>query len=471
MLTNRVSFSYFELFRIFGQDNCQNISASNLKFGICIDTRILKVEDMFIALLGENQDAHNRIDEAFSKGASLCVVNRSWYNENKEKYKDASLIIVEDTLEAFGKLANYYRNKFDIPVIAIGGANGKTTTKEITAHLLSQKFKVLKTFENFNNQLGVPLMLFQLDEQIEVAILEIGTNEPGEIYKLSNIIEPTMGLITNIGKEHLEKLIDIDGVEQEETHLFGYLAKNDALCLINEDDERLKKYKVVTPKYLNFGTSKNASFRVEFELSDELNPIVIFKGENGDKKAYMKTNGFTTALNAIAASSIAYAMNLTIDEIIAGLESFENQLGHQYARMLLEKVNGIKIFNDCYNANPESMKAALNTLSMIKCESKRIAVIADMRELGEATETEHITLLKYALENSDLVITYGEEFLKAGNNIEIKSENKLFQFLEQVPLTEKLKDLLLLGDTVLVKGSRSMKMENIVEFIKRNINI
>ncbi len=471
MLPNRVSCSYFELLAIFGESNCRNISTNIDSCGICIDTRIIKDGDMFIALVGENQDAHSRIDEAFSKGAAICLVNKSWYDNNLDIISNRAFIVVDDTLSALGRLANYHRRKFDIPVIAIGGANGKTTTKEITSHLLSRKFKVLKTFENFNNQLGVPLMLFQLDEQIEVAVLEIGTNEPGEIYKLSNIIEPTIGLITNIGKEHLEKLIDLDGVEQEETYLFGYLAKNDSLCLINEDDSRLKRYKAVTPKYLSFGTAETANFRVHIDLSEELNPIIVFKTDEGDKTAFMSTNGYTTALNAIAAASVAYAVGMNVDEIIAGLESFENQIGHQYARMLFEKAGGVNIINDCYNANPESMDAGLNTLSMIKSEAKKIAIIADMKELGDSTEPEHIDILYSALEKADIVLTYGIEFIKAGNAIKDKSNNKLFQFEEQDKLTEKLQNLLDVGVTVLVKGSRSMKMENIVEFIKRSINI
>lgn len=467
MLPNSVSFSYLDLIAIFGENNCNLNTPQIDNCGVCIDTRIIKSNDIFVALVGENQDAHNRINEAYEKGAAVCIINKSWYDSHLSEIEGKPFIIVNDTLEALGKLANFHRRKYDIPVIAIGGANGKTTTKEITAHLLEQRFKILKTHENFNNQLGVPLMLFQLDEQIQVAILEIGTNEPGEIYKLTNILEPTIGLITNIGKEHLEKLIDLDGVEQEEAFLFGYLAKNDALCLINEDDSRLKRYKAVVPKYINFGQSENASFRAEIYLSDELNPVITFKTETGAKKAYLKTNGFTTALNAIAAASVAYAMEMSIDEIIAGLESFENKLGHQYGRMLLEKVGKIRIINDCYNANPESMRAGINTLNNIKSDGKRIAVIADMRELGLATESEHIELLKYAIDNSDLVFTYGTEFEKAARKIDII--DKLYSFSEQDKLTATLKKFVSAGDTILVKGSRSMKMENIVEFLKKEI--
>ena len=471
MLPNPVNFSSDELLAIFGENNCLNFPEYFENCAVCIDTRIQKKGDMFFALVGENQDAHCRIEEAFQKGAVLCVVNKSWFENNSDKYSNNCFVIVDNSLEALGKLANYHRRKFEFPIIAIAGANGKTTTKEMTSHLLSQKYKVLKTFENFNNQLGVPLMLFQINEHYDVAVLEIGTNEPGEIYKLTNIVEPTMGLITNIGKEHLEKLIDIDGVEMEETHLFGYLAKNDYLCFINEDDERLRKYKAVIPKYTNYGTDKNAKFSVEIALSDELNPILTFKTETANKKAFMKTIGYTSALNAIAASAIASEMDLSIDDIISGLESFENKIGHQYARMLLEKVNSVKIINDCYNANPESMKAGLNTLAKIKSDGKRISVLADMKELGQASETEHIEILNYAIEHSDLILTYGNEFANAIELLNQKFDNKLFHYSNQELLCDKLSQILHKGDTILVKGSRSMKMENIVEYIKRNINI
>ena len=205
MLPNKANFNRSELLSIFSDSNCINFHNFNHCSGISIDTRDIAIDNIFIALIGENQDGHKRVAEAFEKGASACVVNRDWYEANAELLTDKTIIIVPDTLHALAKFGNFHRNRFSIPIVAIGGANGKTTTKEITAHILSQKFNILKTHENFNNQLGAPMMLLQLTEEHQAAVFEIGTSEPGEIFLLANLVEPNLGLITNIGKEHLEK--------------------------------------------------------------------------------------------------------------------------------------------------------------------------------------------------------------------------------------------------------------------------
>jgi len=221
-MKNSAKFTSNELIAIFGSQNCNFIS-DFVAQSIETDTRTMQGNSIFVALKGENHDSHSFIDDAINKGAICLVVEQDWFDINKDTYKNINFVVTKNTIRALGKLANFHRSRFDIDLIAVAGSNGKTTTKEMIAQVLSTQYKVLKTYKNYNNQIGVPLMLFQLDETIQKAVIEIGTNEPGEIYLLSEILAPTAGVITNIGKEHLQGFVDLDGVEAEETSLYAYL--------------------------------------------------------------------------------------------------------------------------------------------------------------------------------------------------------------------------------------------------------
>lgn len=467
MLPNYVEFNRIDLSVLFYEDALKNIKLRWKCRGVSIDSRTIEPQNLFIALKGQNIDAHTKVFEALEKGASACVVNKSWYDENFSGIKKLPLIVVENTLKALGKLAQHHRRRFNIPIVAIAGSNGKTTTKDITAHLLSQKYNVLKTYENFNNQIGLPLMLFQLSRKHRIAVLEIGTNEPGEIDILTRILEPTHGLITNIGKEHLEKLIDLDGVEQEETYLFGYLRKVDGFSFINIDDERLRKYAFSVGRRLTYGTDPMAEVRAEIKFDRELHPELTIKYGRKKAVAKMQTTGNTTALNAVAGTAVAFHFGLTSKQISEGLSTFTLPAEHKYGRMKVERVKNTTILNDCYNANPSSMSAAYFTLKEIFSMGKRVAVLGDMLELGEASFEEHLLALKKATECADNVLIVGTEMKKAFEAFAEKS--KIEYFDDKDLLGERLKNLIKDGDTVLVKGSRSMKMETVVEKLKEII--
>ncbi|MBI5325955.1 MAG: UDP-N-acetylmuramoyl-tripeptide--D-alanyl-D-alanine ligase [Ignavibacteriae bacterium] len=464
MLPNNAGFNKSDLLTLFSSDSFINFPDNFNCSGISTDTRTLKAGEIFIALPGESSDGHTRIDEAFGRGASAAIVNHDWNKKNIEG--NNSFIVVQNTLETLGKLANYHRKRFKIPVIAIGGSNGKTTTKNIAAHLLSQKFRLLSTHENFNNQIGVPLMLLQMTNWYEVTLLEMGTNEPGEISILSSIMEPTHGLLTNIGREHLEKLIDLDGVEFEETTLFGYLAKRNSTAFINFDDDRLMKYIRLFENVITYGTSEESDVKAKIELDDELHPILNFSFADRKFTAKLNTIGFTTGLNAIAATSIAIAFGLSDDEIKYGLETYYQPQGHGYGRMYLEHFGPIKIINDCYNANPDSMAAALQTLRNFNTKAKKFAVLGDMRELGDASYKEHCSLLSNAASTADIIMITGIEMKKAFD--EIKSKN-IEYFTSKEELSSELKNRIKDGDVILVKGSRGMTMEMIIEDLKNNL--
>jgi UDP-N-acetylmuramoyl-tripeptide--D-alanyl-D-alanine ligase/murE/murF fusion protein len=461
MIENCAEFDVFELAVIFGEKNLINFDYNSIFNGISIDTRKIENYNIFVALKGEKLNGHDKIKEAFKKGAGACIVEKDWFdlNKNKKNFYGCSFIITNDNVEALGKLANYHRNRFDYPIIAVAGSNGKTTTKEMTAHVLSVKFDVLKTHENFNNLLGVPLMLLSMNDNYDLAVLELGTNQPGEIYALSKMVQPTHVIITNIGKEHLEFLIDLDGVELEETSIFSFI-RNDGFAFINNDDERLKKYSKIIENYMTFGTSDDVSLQAVISLNELLKPTIQFKYEDKTFEVKMNTAGYTSALNAIAAAAVGIHFDLNDSEITSALESFQPLLFHGYGRMAIEKVRDFTLINDCYNANPSSMSAALENLANAKTSGKKIAVLGDMRELGETSLEEHISILKQALEVSDFVFITGNEFYNAYNTL--NSQENIIFFNSKIELAAHLKQIISENDIILVKGSRGMKMEEVI---------
>lgn len=467
MLPNKSKFDYYDLNKVFSADELVNIKPDFISNGVSVDTRDIEKNNIFVALKGEKQDGHTRVPEAFEKGAIAAIVSRNWYEENKELVANNSLIVVEDTQSALGELASFHRERFDFPIIAIGGANGKTSTKEMTGYLLSKKYKVLKTFENFNNQLGLPLMLLQLDDSYQMAVLEIGTSEPGEIQILSKLLKPTSGLITNIGKEHLENLIDLDGVEMEETALFAHLLKRDGNAFINCDDERLKQYTRLLEESFTYGSDDECELSYDLKLDSDLTPRLLLKYKGEECQTILKVKGYTNANNAVAATAIALNHGLTLQEIAEYLSIYENDgsFSHSYGRMAVEDRGDYILINDCYNANPDSMLAAFANVQLIdKANSIKIAVLGDMKELGEAAEAEHIEILQQATKIFDAILTIGNDFLKAKNSI---ISEKILNFENHDLIIEHLKGLLSNNKqaVILVKGSRSMKMEKIIEQI------
>lgn len=471
MLNNDAGFNHIDLQALFGRANLVNISADWICSGVSTDTRTLSEGDIFVALKGDVTDGHDKVPSAFLNGATGAIVNREWYNENFQIVEEMPLVLVDDTLESLGLLARYHRRQFDIPIIAVGGSNGKTTTKDIIAHILESKYNILKTYGNYNNRIGVPLMLLQLNYEHQAAVIEIGTNEPGEIYLLSNIVEPTHGLITNIGREHLEKLIDLDGVEQEETYLFGFLNKHNRKSFINMDDERLRKYDSVIDNKFKYGTGAiaspdNTDLIVDMNLNENLNPVLKFNFGGIDNTAVMKTKGASTGLNAIAALAVTLEMGLKPEDIIPKIESFEFTRSRGYGRMLVDKYAGIILINDCYNANPDSMESALRTLENASVSGKKYAALGDMLELGDSSAEEHLKIVQKATEVSDFVFLYGKNNAEALEKVSNCGNVK--HFTDKQAMSGEIFGMLKQGDILLVKGSRGMRMEDIVDsFYKR----
>jgi len=468
MLKNSAKFNYEDLFVVFGNNALHNIRHNIKCKSIIIDSRELDKNkssngegDIFIALMGSKIDGHSKVVQALNEGAILAVVNKSWYDNNESICKNLPLIIVKNTEIALAELAQFHRNRFEIPIIAVAGSNGKTTTKELIARVLEKKFTTLKTHKNFNNQLGVPLMLLQLDNSYQAMVIEIATNSMGEIDFLSNIVNPTHGIITNIGKEHLEFLGDLNGVELEETALFSFLHKNNKIAFINTDDKRLIKYSKVVENHIAYGKIKYVQLRYNYKLDENSLPNIEFDNEGKKFNVKLKLPGYPAVINATAAAIIGLSLDISVEDVVSALEGYSAPNDNTYGRLLIEEINGVKVINDCYNANPSSVSAALDMLNEIKVTGKKYAVLGDMLELGETTEIEHKIVLDKAEKIADKIFTFGEMFKS------IRNKNKFaLSYLVKEEINSVLKAEVKKGDLILVKGSRSMKMEEVIQSLK-----
>ena len=434
--------------------------------GVSTDSRHIRPGELFFALKGENFDGQEFLEHAFKQGAVAAVVGVS---TDITRYRSVPLVLVEDTVRALGELAHLYRRKFRIPVIAIGGSNGKTSTRVMLAAVLGTKYNVLSTERNFNNHIGMPLTLFRLRNKHDVAIVEIGTNRPGEIEALSDILEPTHGLITNIGKEHLEFLRSLNGVAKEEGALFEHLKRHKGSCaFVNADDERVVlnskglkgrfTYGFAAPRVDLKGKliSMNSASCVKFQFAGE-------KLKRG-LMVQLSIPGEHNAINALAAAAVGLSFRVSADRIRKALESCDPAA----MRMQVLKVHGVTIYDDTYNANPDSTIAALRTLAQAKVRGNKIAVLADMRELGKHALEEHARIGKEVSQlGLKYLLTHGElaKYITEAAKLECG-----FHYDQKNMLAEYLAELVAPGDAVLVKGSRVMKMEDIVTFLDERLH-
>lgn len=481
MNTNVAEFTTDELHTIFPTATFSGTFPPDISTvcGISTDTRTTANGNLFIALRGEHFDAHSLLGQAVEAGAIALITQSSARQDFSEQFESLPehilLIEVEDTLRALGDIALFHRKRFSIPLIAIGGSAGKTTTKDMTAHILSRQYSVLKTEANYNNRIGVPLTLLQLNQTHSVAVIEVGTNEPGEIAELARITAPTHALLTNIGKEHLEKLKSLSGVFDEERALFDYALTLNSMILVNADDPRLARF-AGQPQTLSFGLKSAADIKCICDLDDDARPLVTISFGTDSAKILLNTIGLASAKNALAAASVGFALGMSAESIGYGLIEYipTSSEDHGYARMVMEEIRlrfgSIMILNDSYNANPDSMRAALDTLRAIGTPGKRIAVLGDMRELGESSATEHYALIYEAAFDDafSMVFVLGAEMEKAHIRFSKEYKNtRVVRCASQDQLLTILRDILVKDDVVLIKGSRGMKLETLIASIKQ----
>ena len=405
------------------------------------DTRLINKGSIFFALKGENFDGNKFAEEAIKSGASYAVIDDQSLNNPK-------FIKVKNVLKSLQDLSKFHRSKLlKTKIIALTGSNGKTTTKELISEVLKKKYKIISTIGNLNNHIGVPLTLLRIKQNTEIAIVEMGANHLNEIKLLTDLINPDFGLITNFGKAHLEGFGSIEGVIKGKSELYDFLIKNDKKAFINNDD------------YIQNQFIGN---KISFSKEDKSN--YIFKEVKDTNYAGLNYNDFIVDSkltgnynyhNIAFATSVGLYFNISIEKI---KEAISNYIPLNNRSQIIEKNNKLIIL-DAYNANPTSMISAIN--SLIVKQGKKSVILGDMFELGNQSEKEHHDLIDFCVKNNfENIFLIGNEFFKQKDKFEIpffyKTKDELNKHIKKFPITSKY---------ILIKGSRVMRMENLINFI------
>jgi UDP-N-acetylmuramoyl-tripeptide--D-alanyl-D-alanine ligase len=438
--------------------------------GLSTDTREVTPGQLFWALKGERHDGHDYIQSAVEKGASGIVINKDYKPEILQR-NDCAVITVNDTLEALGDLARWWRDKHSVRVAVITGSVGKSTTKEMTASILRLRAETLKNRGNLNNLVGLPLTIFQLTENHKRAVLEMGMNQPGEIARLTEIANPDLGLITNVARAHLEGVGSVGGVAQAKVELLAKIS-SDGLVLLNGDDELLMR--AASPfgrKVTTYGLGPGNEIRAEnirnlgregvsFELRYDGNSISI----------RIRVPGVQNVVNALAASAIAISMKESPDTIVKGLNSFEGIYGRF---TLIPLANNVTLVDDTYNSNPASLKAAIDSLKeLIAVRGRVIVGLGEMLELGDETLSAH-------REAGGMVADLGAYFFLAmGEHAREMVDGAVGRGFPperarvvdtHQEMGQQIKEIMKQGDLILLKGSRRVGLERVSQMLKGNI--
>ena len=334
---------------------------------VCIDTRKIEKNNIYFALKGENFNGNEFVIEAFNKGASIAIIDEVLYKDNKEVR--GTIIKVENSEKALLDLAKFYRAKLGLKVIGVTGSCGKTSTKDLIAALLSEKYKVFKTKGNFNNQIGLPLMVLELDKSIDVAVLEMGMSDLGEIDILANCARPDIAVITNIGLSHIENLKTQDNILKAKSEIFNYFNENNIL-IINGEDEYLSKIKNKCFEIIKIGYNHEYDINAYNIILREDNSTFNISLDNQEYKFDLPMLGKHNILNCMLAIGVAKKLNVTIEEMIKGI----NNLEATSMRLEIIKNRSNIIINDCYNASPDSMKSSLDVLNTYK-DKRKVAIL------------------------------------------------------------------------------------------------
>lgn len=429
--------------------------------GVLIDSRKINQGELFFAIKGENFDGHDYVDEVISKGASAVVIQKNQMQRFAEK--NYPMILVDDTIQALGELARIYRNKFDVKVIGLTGSNGKTTTKEMIAKVLESKYDVLKTEGNLNNNIGLPLNLFRLKKNHKIAVLEMGINHFGEMKSLCEIADPDLGLITMIGTAHIEFFGSREGIAKEKGELFNYLREKNGYAFVNADDVLIKKHAKKIKRKLTFGFNSRSNVKGKIlSLNSLAQPKLKITYKNKSVVIDLPTYGIHSAQNALAAASVGIKFGISLKQIKNVLESFQAY----DKRMQVVKINEFTFINDAYNANPDSMRLAITTLSQMNGFENKIAILGDMLELGEHSEKFHRDLAHYLKESGIQNIYLFGELTRFTFDEANKLKLNVQHFDSKSKITEELLKMNNSRLLILLKGSRKMKMEEIIELVK-----
>ena len=434
-------------------------------YHVSIDSRNIKKNTLFIAIKGERFDGHDFIDEVVKKGAAAILISEKSFKKIKDF--DIPVITVNDTKVALVEVAKLWRSKLKTKIIGITGSAGKTTTKEILATLLSEKFKVNKTVANYNNHIGVPLTVLSTNEKHNVLVAELGTNHFGEIKYTASIASPDLALITNIGDSHLEYLKNPKGVFAEKSALLKETIKHGGKVFINNDDKILKEFGKTVKNKITFSLNEKADYKASIKSYDKLaRPQIEIKSKKSVFTTSLPISGEKNVLNFAAAFAVASEIGLTNSQIQKAVKKIKSY----NKRLEIKNHKNFTLINDTYNANPDSMKSSLEILNKIELKKKRIAVLGDMFELGSESKAKHLDLAAFINKTKvDEVYSIGK-MMKLMNH-KLNGKTKIHQhFGERESLKNFLKSLDINNSAVLVKGSRGMKMEEFVSLLEARKN-
>lgn len=424
-------------------------------FGASMDTREIEPGQLFIALKGESRDGHNYATRAIAKGAAAVLAEKP-LDEN------VPAIYVPNVLTALGDLARAARKNADLQVVGITGSVGKTTTKEMIAAVLRTTWETGKTSRNFNNNIGLPMTVLGLEDNCRMAVLEMGMNHRGEISYLTSIAQPNLAVITNIGTMHIENLGSREGILQAKLEILEGLQPGGCLIANGDDDLLWEQNGKLPVETVYFGIENDRCQVVAEQICcEDAQMRFCVRGFGSELHIQLPAEGQHLVYDALAAATVGLKMGVAPTQIEQALASFENT----GMRQKIYEVDGVTIIADCYNAGPESMDAALSVLASHKCTGRRIAVLGDMLELGARSQAEHYRIGRLAAARADMIFTYGRqsERILPGALTGGMSERRMHAFQTHEELAEELRRVVEPGDVLLIKGSRGMRMEHVLE--------
>ena len=419
---------------------------------ISTDTRTIHEGSLFVALEGERFDGHEFINRAFESGATCCIAHK------KGDYISENVVYVEHTEYALLKLSEEYKKTFDLKTVAVTGSVGKTTTKDMIAAVLSQKYNTVKTQGNFNNRIGMPKSIFAISRDTGAAVLEMGMSDLGEIEELSLAAHPDIAVITMIGVSHLENLKTRENILKAKLEVVAGM-KAGSVLIINKDNDLLSGVQSAGEcRIVTFAIDALADYKAENIVENGFETSFTVMFNQLKQECIIPTVGKHSVLDAVSAFAVGIEAGLTPQECAAGLLDYSPS----GMRQRIVDRNGIVTIEDCYNASPDSMKASLGVLANLKCDGKKVAVLGDMLELGENSERFHREIGEFVLDKGiDLLLTYGdaakEYAVGAGPTV------RSLCFTDHKEVADMLKHELRVGDAVLFKASRGMKLEDIIE--------
>lgn len=430
------------------------VQGKEIKFNkICIDTRKVEKDNVFLAIKGANFNGNDFALKALELGASVVIIDEVKFNI-EDVNVNGTVIKVKNTRQALLDLAKFYREKLGLKVIGVTGSTGKTSTKDLIAALLSDKYKVFKTKGNFNNDIGLPLMILELTCDYDVAVLEMGMSSLGEIELLADVARPDIGVITNIGLSHIENLKTQENILKAKMEISTFFNENNVL-IVNGEDEFLKNISGKSFKVKKIGYNHEYDVYASNIILREDETEFLAHAFGEEAVFTLPMAGKHNVLNTMLAIEVAECLNVYFKEMILGLENIEATS----MRLQVIKREGLTIINDCYNASPDSMKSSLDVLSAYK-NCRKVAILGDMYELGDEAKRAHFQVGEYARDKVDLLIVIGEHI----NNFKdgFKNDN-IIMYNTKEECIKELKSIVKKDDVVLVKASRGVKLEDVVK--------